>query len=70
MTFWIIGLISVAIILVAAVWLLDTFEDRRPHGVSPADWQQVANEKDEYARRRTLGRATDSRTAAHHRVIR
>jgi len=38
--------------------------------VDHGEWQQVEDEKNDVARRRTLGRATDSRTAAHHRVIR
>ena len=65
MTFWIVVLTAVAVILIAAVWLLDRYQDQHPPtGVDARDWQQISEEKDDdFARRRTLGHATHSRTA-------
>ena len=71
MLFWIALLGCVVLALIGMVWALDTVQDGRPTGVSPADWDKVANEKDDdFARRRTLGHATHSRTAPTNRGTR
>jgi hypothetical protein len=71
MNFWLWLIAGLVVVFAVAVWLIDAWQDRRPHGVDARDWQKVSTEKDDdFARRRTLGRATHSRTAPTTRVIR
>jgi len=71
MTFWLLlsGCLALAFVLIGLG--LEAWAERRPTEVDARDWQRISEEKDDdFARRRTLGHATHSRTAPTTRVPR
>ena len=55
-TYWFVLVGVLVLVFAAALAALEKWQDRRPRGVSQADWDRVANEKERARLERAMGK--------------
>jgi uncharacterized membrane protein len=56
MNFWLWLIAALVCVFAALVWVIDAWQDRRPHGVSASDWQRVSEERERAKFSRVMGK--------------